>query len=91
MNAITSIAIQTCHRQMGYLGYQNLRQLLKIADGIDVKRPIPGKIYGDYMKRRQQRKPSYKPISQPSKYLDFLHWDFGGSYPTTQRGNQFYS
>ena len=75
---------------MGHLGYQNILRLPKVADGIDVKGPIPGEICDDCMKGRQQRKPSYEPMSQPRKYLEYLHYDLGGSYPTTRRGNRFY-
>lgn len=42
------------------------------------------------MKGRQQKKPSYKPISQPNKYLDYLYCNLGGPYLTTWRGNRFY-
>ena len=42
------------------------------------------------MKGRQQRKLSYEHISQPKEYLEYLHCDLGGRYPTIQRGNQFY-
>lgn len=68
---------------MGHLGYQNMLRLPKVADDIDVKGPIPGVICGDYIKKRQQRKPSYKPMSQPSEYFDYLHYTFGGPYPTS--------
>ncbi len=55
-----------------------------------MKDSIHDKICGDCMKGRQQGKPSYEPTSQPTEYLDYLHCDLGGPYPTTQRGNQFY-
>ncbi len=55
-----------------------------------MKGPIPDEICGNCMKGRQQRKPSYEPMSQPKEYLDYLHCDLGGPYPTTRRGNQFY-
>ncbi len=42
------------------------------------------------MKSRQQRKPSYEPISQPKQYFDYLYCDLGGPYSTTRRGNRFY-
>ena len=90
INAITPISIQTWHRRMGHLGYQNILRLPKVADGIDIKGPIPKEICGDCMKGRQQRKPSYEPMSQPNEYLDYLHCDLGGPYPTTRRGNRFY-
>ena len=61
-----------------------------MADGIDVKRPISGEMYGDCMKKRQQRKSSYEPMLQPGEYLDYIHCDLGGSYPITRRGNRFY-
>ena len=75
---------------MGYLGYQNILWLPKVADSIDVKRSIPEKICGDCMKEKQQRKPSYKLMSQPSEYFNYLHYNLGGLYPTTWRGNRFY-
>ncbi len=75
---------------MGHLGYQNILRLPKVADGIGMKGPIPDEICGDCMKGRQQKKPSYEPMSQTTEYLDYLHCDLGGPYPTTQRGNQFY-
>ncbi len=74
---------------MGHWGYQNILRLPKVADGIDLKGPIPGEIYGDCMKSRQQKKPLYEPMSQPTEYLDYLHCNLSGSYPTTRRGNQF--
>ena len=60
-----------------------------MANGIDVKGPIPGEISGDYINGRQQEKPSYEPILQPSKYLRYIHCDFGSPYSTTRRENQF--
>ena len=61
-----------------------------MADGIEVKGPIPGEMCGDCIKGRQQKKPSYEPMLQPSEYLTYIHCDFGGSYPTTRRENRFY-
>ena len=75
---------------MGHLGYQNILRLPKVADSIEIKGPIPKEIYGDCMKGRQQRKSSYEPMSQPSEYLNYLHCNLGGPYPTTWRGNRFY-
>ncbi len=42
------------------------------------------------MKGKQQRKLSYKSISQQSKYLDYSNGDLGNLYFITQKGNQFY-
>lgn len=53
INTVTPISIQTWHCRMGHLGYQNILRLPKVADGIDVKGPIPGEICGDCMKGRQ--------------------------------------
>ena len=61
-----------------------------MLDAIDIKGPILVEICGDYMKRKQQKKLFYKPMSQPSKYFDYLYYDFGGFYLITQRCNQFY-
>ncbi len=90
INLFTSIFIQTWHRRLGHLGYQNILCLPKVADGIDVKGPIPDKICGDCMKEEQQRKPSYEPMLQPGEYLDYLHCDLGDPYPTTRKDNRFY-
>ncbi len=87
---VSPISIQTWHRLMDHLGYQNILWLFKVADGIDMKEPIPGDICGDWMKGRQLRKPSYKPLSQPNQYLEYLNYDLDGPYFTTQRGNRFY-
>lgn len=35
---------------MIHLGYQNILQLPKVADGIDVKRSIQGKVFDNYKK-----------------------------------------
>ncbi len=75
---------------MDHLGYQNILLLLKVAYGIEVKQLIPQDICGDYMKRRQQKIPSYKPMSQPTEYFDYLHCDLGSFYLTTRRSNRFY-
>lgn len=48
---------------MGYLEYQNVFQLSKVADRINMKGLILGKICGDCMKGQQQIKPSYEPKS----------------------------
>lgn len=61
-----------------------------MLNSIDIKRSILVEICGDYMKRKQQKKLFYKPISQSNKYLDYLYYDFGGLYLITQRCNQFY-
>lgn len=37
---------------MGHLVYQNILQLHKVANAIDVKGPILGKICGDYMEKK---------------------------------------
>ena len=58
VNLVIPLSIQTWHCRLGHLGYHNILRLPKVADGIDVKGPIPDKIYGDCMKKRQQRKPS---------------------------------
>ncbi len=50
IDVATSISIQTWHRRMGYLGYQNILCQPKRADGIEVKGPIPGQICGDCIK-----------------------------------------
>ena len=42
------------------------------------------------MKGRQQKNPSYEPMSQPKNFLEYLHCDLGGLYPITRRDNQFY-
>ncbi len=75
---------------MSHLGDKNILCLPKVADAIDVKGPIPDEICGDCMKRRQQRKLSYEPMLHPSEYLDYIHCDLGGHYPTTRKGNRFY-
>lgn len=41
------------------------------------------------MKSQKQRKLFYESMTQPIEYLDYLHWDLGGSYFTTRRGNQY--
>ncbi len=51
INSMTSISIQTWHRWMGHLGYQNFLRLSKIANAIDIKYPISAEIFGDCMKR----------------------------------------
>ena len=48
INLVTLIFIQTSHPQLGQLYYPNIICLPKVADDIDVKKPIPGEIYGDY-------------------------------------------
>ncbi len=89
-NSVTPISIRTWHRRLGNLGYQNILRLPKVADGIDVKGLIPGEKCGDCMKRRQRRKPFYEPMLQPGEYLDYIHCDLDGSYPTIRKGNRFY-
>ncbi len=59
INSVTPISIQTWHRRLGHLGYQNILCLPMVSDGINVKGPIPREICGDCMKRRQQKKSSY--------------------------------
>ena len=90
INSVTPISIQTWHWRLCHFVYQKILRLLKVADRIDVKIPIPGEIFGDYIKRRQQRKPSYELNLQPSEYLDYIQCDLAGSYPTTRKGNPFY-
>ncbi len=59
---------------MDQLGYENILWLPEIADHIDAKGPIPREICGNCMKKKQQRKPSYKLMSKPNEYLEYLHW-----------------
>lgn len=61
-----------------------------MADGINVKRLIPGEICDNYMKGRQQKKSFYEPMSKLTKYFKYLHCNLGGPYFTIERGNQFY-
>ncbi len=90
INLVILISIQTWHRRLGHLDYQDILRLPKVANGIDIKRPIQGEICSDCMERRQQKKSFYEPMLQPSGYLDYIHCDLGGLYPTTRRGNQFH-
>ena len=71
----------TWHRKMGHLQYQNILKLPKVADRINVNRPIPGKICSDYIKCPHQKKPCYKPMSQPTKYFNYLYCNLGCLYP----------
>lgn len=71
---------------MCHLRYQNLFQLLKMIDEIDVKGLIPGKIYGHDMKNYELKKLSYELMSYSTKYHEYLHCNFDSFYPTTQRG-----
>ena len=89
VNSMILISIQTGHRRMSHLGYQNFLRLSKIADGIEVNVPIPAEICQNCMESRQQRKLSNEPMSTSSEYLDDLHWDLGELYPITQKCNQF--
>ncbi len=56
INSVTPISIKAWHRQMDHLGNENIFCLSKAANGIDVKRLIPGKICGNCMKKKQQKK-----------------------------------
>ncbi len=56
---MTPTSIQTWHRRIDHLSYQNLLRLPKIADDIELKDPIAAEIGGDCMKGRQQRKQFY--------------------------------
>ncbi len=49
---MTPISIQSWHRQISHLRYQNSLQILKAVDGIEVNNLIPAKIYGDCMKEK---------------------------------------
>ncbi len=75
---------------MSPLTYQNIFFLLRLADSIDIERPIPREILDDYMKKREQKKPSCKPISHPTKYLDYIHCDPDGPYFITRKGDHFF-
>ena len=87
---VISISIQTWYSYLGYLGYQNSLCLPKVADRIYVKEPIIDEIFGDCMKRRQQKKPSYKPMLKLNKYLYYKQCDLGDPYPISKKDNQFY-
>ena len=90
INSVNPISIQTWHRRLNHLGYKIILRLPKVADAIDVKGSIPDEIFGDCIKGKQQRKPSYELILQHSEYLDYIQCDLGGPYPTTRRCNRFY-
>lgn len=90
INTVTSISFLTLHQQMKHLGYQNILWLHKVADSIEIKRLILKEIYISCMKKKQLKKPSYKLMSQPSEYLDFLQCNFGGAYLIIQKSNWFY-
>ena len=72
------------------MGYQNIARLPKLAYDMDVNGPIAGEICGDSIKKRQQGKPSYELMLQPSEYLYYIHCDLGLSYTTTRKRNRFY-
>ncbi len=90
MNLFTFFSIQTWHRQIDHLEYQNIIRLPKVADDIDIKKPIWREIFGDCMKRRQQRKPSYELMSHSTKYSDHLNGDLSGSYPISRISHWFF-
>ncbi len=73
INSFTFISIQTWHWQLGHLSYQNIFCIPKMTDGIKVKGPIPGEIFCDCIKGRQQKKPYYEQMLHPSEYLDYIH------------------
>lgn len=45
INVVIPIFIQTWYQRMGFLGYQNILWLPKVADNIKIKRLIPKEIY----------------------------------------------
>ena len=89
LNAIKP-TIEIWHRRMGHLGYQNVLRLPQMAEGIDVKGPVPEEICGPCMKGRQQRKPSRTPMPRATKFLEDVHSDLGGPYPASRNGLQYY-
>lgn len=50
IDAVTHISIQAWYCQMGHLGYQNILQLVQVANEINVKDSISRKICGDHMR-----------------------------------------
>lgn len=62
INIVIFIIIQTWHYWMGHIGYQNILRLPKAVDDIDIKGLILVEICENCMKKRYQRKSSYKPI-----------------------------
>lgn len=52
INAINPISIPTWYWLLGHLSYLKILRLPKVADGIDVKKLIPGEIFGDYIERK---------------------------------------
>ena len=88
VNAIKP-TIEIWHQRMGHLGYRNILKLPQIAEGIEVKGPVPEEICGLCMKGRQQRKPSRTPMPRASKFLEEVHSDLGGRYPASRNGLQY--
>ena len=65
-------------------------RLPKVADGIDVKGPIPAEICGDCMKGRQQKEPYYEPVSQPKDKLEYLQYGLRGPLCYDSKRSKFY-
>lgn len=54
-----------------------------------LKDSIYGKIYGDYIRDWERRKPFNKSMSQLIKYLDYLYCNLVDPYLITQKSNWF--
>ena len=56
VNAIKP-TIEIWHQRMGHLSYRNILKLPQIAEGIEVKGPVPEEICGPCVTRRQRGGP----------------------------------
>ncbi len=65
---------------MNHFVDQNLPRSPKMVDCIEVKNPILSEINEECMKRRQQPKPSYKPMLTKREYFDNIFCDFSEPY-----------
>ncbi len=90
INRVTALTIEIWHAQMEYLGYKSLLELPKLANGIEIKGPVPTEICSGYMKGRSQRKPSRTPMIRATEFLEEIHSDLEGPLPPTRRGEQYY-
>lgn len=75
---------------MGHLGYRSLFDLLKLAHGIEIKRPASIKICNEYIKNRLQWKPSQTLMTRITKFLEEIYSDLGKPLPLIHCGEQYY-
>ena len=82
--------IELWHSCMGHLGYRSLKNLKNLNSGMDSKDTASKKLCRDCQKGNQTCQLSKIPMSQSTKFLDWVYSDLEGPFPRIRQNYRYY-